>query len=64
LLRRTGNALILGLVQGLKTPDSLGQEHCRRRSASQDYRLSFAEALPRTAETRLIFRLAAKPGAF
>jgi hypothetical protein len=31
---------------------------------SQNYRLSFAEALPRTAETRLIFRLAAKPGAF
>jgi hypothetical protein len=30
----------------------------------QDYRLSFAEALPRNAETRLIFRLAAKPGAF
>ena len=31
---------------------------------SQDYRLRFAVALPRTAETRLIFRLAAKPGAF
>jgi upstream activation factor subunit UAF30 len=28
---------------------------------SQEYRLSFAEALARTAETRLIFRLAAKP---
>jgi len=25
---------------------------------------AFPEALPRTAETRLIFRLAAKPGAF
>jgi hypothetical protein len=31
---------------------------------SKDYRLRFAEALPRTAETVLIFRLAAKPGAF
>jgi hypothetical protein len=28
------------------------------------YRLRFAEAPPRTAETRLIFRLAAKPCGF
>jgi len=33
-------------------------------SVRYNYRLRFAEALPRTAETWLIFRLAAKPGAF
>jgi hypothetical protein len=39
-------------------------KHSSRNEQFQDYRLSFAEELPRTAETRLIFRLAAKPGAF
>jgi hypothetical protein len=43
---------------------SIAQGDQLANEQSQDYRLRFAEALPRTAETRLIFRLAAKPGAF
>jgi hypothetical protein len=41
----------------------LPKEISSRIEQSQDYRLSLAEAFRRTAETRLIFRLAAKPGA-
>ena len=46
------------LVMSIAEGDQLANEQ------SQDYRLRFAEALPRTAETGLIFRLAPKPGAF
>jgi hypothetical protein len=42
---------------------SIAEEISSRIEQSQVYRLSFAEALPGAAETRLIFRLAAKPGA-
>jgi hypothetical protein len=54
--------------QGFKTPDrrvmSIAEGDQLANEQSQDYRLRFAEALPRTAETGLIFRLAPKPSTF
>jgi hypothetical protein len=46
------------MVMSIAEGDLLANEQ------SQDYRLRFTEALPRTAKHGLIFRLAAKPGAF
>jgi hypothetical protein len=43
---------------------SIAQADQLANEQSQDDRLRFAEAFPRTAETGLIFRLAAKPGTF